>query len=119
MLGLRNPLFCMWTIVSTTWIYNQLLILESLSIVLAISRTILFFLSATPFCWGILGAEYYILIPWSQNYSNSFEVNYPLLLYLSHLIFRLVSFSITFLESFNNPTTYDFPFGKDAHVILE
>ena len=48
------------------------------SIALAISCRVLFFLSTTPFCWGVLGAAYRCLIPWLwQNLSNSSFWNSP------------------------------------------
>ena len=62
--------------------------------ILAISSRVLFFLSITPFCWGILGAEKLCPIPISSQYlvNDSFSsfVPYSVLIYemISPLSFR-------------------------------
>ena len=76
--------------------------LDSFNIVLTVSCTYLFFLFATPFCWGVLVAEKCLLIPQvSQNSSNSSDVNYPPLSDLKHLIFISASFSTNALKALN------------------
>lgn len=102
MLGLRNPQFCMWTTTPTSWHKNHLFNLDLLRIVLAISRAVSFFISTTPFCWGVLGAAYFLLPPYSsQNSSNPFKVSSPPWLDLRNLIFKSVSFSIILLKALN------------------
>jgi hypothetical protein len=96
--------------------------LESFNIVLSISFTILFFLSSTRFCCGVLDAKKCLLIPCiSQNFLDSFEVNSPPLSYRKHLILRfvrLVSFSTSSLKILNLSIASDFFFRKEPYVIL-
>ena len=52
---------------------KRLGILLIFNMTLAISWTTLFFLSTTPFCWGVLGVENSFFVPWSLQKDMSLE----------------------------------------------
>ena len=77
LLFLRNPLFKIWIVVCTSCTQKISLSLESFNMVLAISSIVLFFLSTTPFCWGILAIDNFLFIPCSPKKSqNLFELTH-------------------------------------------
>ena len=63
----------MWHAVFTASPHNNFVMLLLFNMTLAISWITLFFLSTTPFCWGVLGAENSCLVPWSLQKDPSLE----------------------------------------------
>ena len=96
----------------------MLLSLDSFSIVLAISITILFFPSTTPFCWGVSVTEKCLLIPLSSQYLlNYLETNSPQLSDLKHLIFMSISFSVNSLNNWKQLNVSDFFFNRNIQFM--
>jgi len=118
--GLRCPLFRIWTAVWTT--SNQKVCEMSLSFIisLAIWWTDLFWRSTTPFCWGVPGIIYSLLIPClSQNYLKSLDINSPPLSKRIAFSFLPVWFSANALKFLNFSNTSYFSLRKETHVSLE
>ena len=113
------PLFKIWMTVRIVCTQNISLTLESFNMVLAISYTILFFLSMTPFCWGVLAAKNYIFIPFSsQNYMNYFDMNSPPLSNFKHWILESISFSTISLNILKFLNASNFFFRQYVAIIL-
>jgi hypothetical protein len=83
--------------------------LESFNRGLAISCIVLFFLSMTPFCLGVLAIENCLFIPCSpQKSMNYFDVNSPPLSNLKHLILKFIFVSTISLYILKCPNPSDF-----------
>jgi len=119
LLLLSIHLFNIWMVVCISCTQKISLNLESFNMVLTISHTTMFFLSTTPFCWGVLVVENCLLIPRSSHkLLNVFYVNAPPLSDLKHFIFKWVSFSTISLNILKHSNASDFFLWKQSSVIL-
>ncbi|MFS7952032.1 hypothetical protein Hanom_Chr07g00602171 [Helianthus anomalus] len=93
---------------------------ESSSMVLAVSIKVLFFLSTTPFCSGVLGMLYCLTIPFfTQKASNSLFLNFVPLSLLKLFTGRSNCFSTCVTRSCKMPAVSSFECKKKVHVNLE
>ena len=93
---------------------------ESASMVLAASIRVLFFLSTTPFCSGVLGMLNCLAIPFdTQNSSNSLFLNSVPLSLLKTFTGKSYCFSTFVTNSFRIPAVSSLEWRKKVHVNLE
>ena len=118
--GLRCTLFRIWTVVWTASTQKVCEMSLSLIIALSIYWTDLFWHSTTPFCWGVPGIVYSLLIPClSQNYLKSLNRNSPPLSERISFNFLHVWFSANSLNFLNFSNASYFSLRKATHVSLE
>ena len=113
----RCSQFVAWQVVSTTSAQKCFGVLYSSSIVLAISMSVRFFLSTTPFCWGVYVAENSCEIPSSSRKVSTFAfLNFVQLSLRTFLIFTsnwFWAFLAKFLKIF---WTCNLSSRKNTHV---